>query len=1748
MVTGDQELQWAYLLCPTFELSNSEGKPLTNGYIELYIAGTRDKYYAASDFNGTLHPFQIPLDSLGANIVLVNPGQAYDVYVYNRFGNLIMSRYNVTAVGAGGGSGNSNFTIDSSDGTVVVTESTDPETGVKTYDLSVPSVSGDASYWMGRGAATMGVNIEDTEYHDIQISSNSIRNEGEDIDVLDGKFSLKEGVYFWSVTVQLDKFESFDNTRQKVYVESKYNRGVYTMDMTHDESETVTFSGITVADHDGDTEGFKIKSEGTSPIRATLYHVAIHKLNPKVLGEGAHGKTYTGGDFIEITEDDVINVTGVSSTEDVERMITEAVTSIVSGEGMYTAGDYISIVNREISVTGLQPEGNYLTPEDLEGYATETYVDNSVSSFVTESTVTSLIQEAIDNIPEYEAGQYVSIVDNTISVTGLQPEGDYATNADVHEATVTAIEAATAVIPDTEEVQFEELDITQFAQVSAITGLASRTEVYEATVTAIQSATGEIPDVSDFTTHAEVYDTAVTAIQLVTGLIPDVSDFTTNSDVYEATVTAVQVATGAIPDTEEVQFEELDITQFAQVSAITGLASRTEVYESTVTAIQAATGEIPDVSDFTTNSEVYEATVTAIEYVTGLIPEAQVQSDWTEEDTESPAYIQNKPEESLLVAGDGINITESDNTIVISANVTSIDGYATESYVTAYVDNSVSSFVTEEQVTAMLPDTEEVQFEELDITQFAQATAIPVVTGFATRTEVYEAIVTGVQAATSEIPDVSDFATHAEVNESAVTSIQLVTGLIPDVSDFTTHTEVYESTVTAIEAATAVIPDTEEVQFEEINLSDYALATAIPVVTGYATHTEVHDATVTAIESVTAMIPEAQVQSDWTEDDTESPAYIQNKPEESLLVAGNGIEITESNNTIVISANVTSIDGYAKIEDVYDATVTAVQTATGLIPDVSDFTTHSEVHEATVTAIQTATGAIPDVSDFATHAEVYDTAVTAIQLVTGMIPDDYTTHSEVHEATVTAIEAATAAIPDTEDVDFEELDVTQFAMASAIPDVSNKKDKQTAVHLTQGDTWTVTSVNQNANGEIEVEWAPIPLDGFINEEQLIEAVSGVTGIGDYGQFYSTDITGAATMSKAKGTIDVTNDGKIKLKQCQSYHVTVRGRYVQGTAANTYTAVSYIEYVTNNSINFNVDKTKTESQYFELSYDLYKLNSDTNYYIFFTGVDGLIKDLFIEIHAIGSVGVGQGGSGGAEYDAGWGIRILNNVISVNPDIIATVTGVEALIQNVTATIPEAQVQSDWTENDSDDPSYIQNKPAEKQLLAGANVTITSTATSVIISADGSGDVTEAMLYDATVTAVQTATGLIPEVPDVKDVVAGENITITENATAIVISSTGGGGSDVTEAEVYDATVTAVQAATGAIPDVSDMATKTWVGNQGYLTSIPSTYATDSEVYNATVTAVQVATGLIPDVSDFMTEEQVTALIPDVPDVKDVVAGEGITITENATGIVISSTGGSGSGVTEAQVYDATVTAVQTATGLIPDTSDMATKTWVGNQGYLTSIPSSYATDTEVYEATVTAVQMATGAIPAQVQSDWAVTAVDDPAYIDNKPEIVEMEILTVSAGNGISIETNATGVIISSTGGSGSGVTEAEVYDATVTAVQAATGAIPAQVQSDWSVTATNNPAYIQNKPEVVEMEILPVSAGNGISIETSATGIVISCSVTGGSGATYTAGNMIDITNDEISVETTAGITDIQVVNALPASPVSSVLYLIPEA
>lgn len=81
-----------------------------------------------------------------------------------------------------------------------------------------------------------------------------------------------------------------------------------------------------------------------------------------------------------------------------------------------------------------------------------------------------------------------------------------------------------------------------------------------------------------------------------------------------------------------------------------------------------------------------------------------------------------------------------------------------------------------------------------------------------------------------------------------------------------------------------------------------------------------------------------------------------------------------------------------------------------------------------------------------------------------------------------------------------------------------------------------------------------------------------------------------------------------------------------------------------------------------------------------------------------------------------------------------------------------------------------------------------------------------------------------------------------------------------------------------------------------------------------------------------------------------------------------------------------------------------------------------------------------------------------------------------------------------------------------------------------------------------KQDALPSITGNGgkiLAVNSGASGLEWVAKPS--PGTTYSQGNMISLANDEIAVSTTAGITDVQMVAALPANPVATIVYLIPE-
>ena len=93
-------MAYGYLLAPSFQFVNINGRPIANGHLEVFLTNTDTKYITKCDFNGTDNPFKIPLNSKGMAVVIASGDYAYDVFCYDQFGSPFWSGSNIRIEGA----------------------------------------------------------------------------------------------------------------------------------------------------------------------------------------------------------------------------------------------------------------------------------------------------------------------------------------------------------------------------------------------------------------------------------------------------------------------------------------------------------------------------------------------------------------------------------------------------------------------------------------------------------------------------------------------------------------------------------------------------------------------------------------------------------------------------------------------------------------------------------------------------------------------------------------------------------------------------------------------------------------------------------------------------------------------------------------------------------------------------------------------------------------------------------------------------------------------------------------------------------------------------------------------------------------------------------------------------------------------------------------------------------------------------------------------------------------------------------------------------------------------------------------------------------------------------------------------------------------------------------------------------------------------------------------------------------------
>jgi len=304
------------------------------------------------------------------------------------------------------------------------------------------------------------------------------------------------------------------------------------------------------------------------------------------------------------------------------------------------------------------------------------------------------------------------------------------------------------------------------------------------------------------------------------------------------------------------------------------------------------------------------------------------------------------------------------------------------------------------------------------------------------------------------------------------------------------------------------------------------------------------------------------------------------------------------------------------------------------------------------------------------------------------------------------------------------------------------------------------------------------------------------------------------------------------------------------------------------------------------------------------------------------------------------------------------------------------------------------------------------------------------------------------------------------------------------------------------DTSVVATKSDIsGLQGELTA-----GTGIDITNDTISV---------DTSVIATQNDISNLQPTLT------AGDNISISNNT----ISATD---------TTYTAGTGLSLTGTEFAVDTTVIATKSDIPTVPTVDTVYDATSTNPQAGTAVASAISTAVGGIeqvPSSTSSDsgkvLTVDASGEPGWVTPSGGT------QYSAGNGIDISAqNAISV------------------DTTVVATKTDIGnvrQVPTSTSADFGkVLGVKD---IQGTLGWVSQPAneLPSISGNSNKVLKVNAGSTAVEWATESTGPTYTAGNMIRIANNEVAVSTTAGITDIRQVAALPANPVASVLYLIPE-
>ena len=717
----------------------------------------------------------------------------------------------------------------------------------------------------------------------------------------------------------------------------------------------------------------------------------------------------------------------------------------------------------------------------IEGLAKTTEVDAKLVDYAKEAEVNTKLAEKADAtvIPTLATkAEVTAAVEGVAKTADVDTKlADYAKTADIANtyATKEAINAVAGLDADT----VAELKV--LAQNSDLTTVAAK-------VANVYTKAESDAKLVDYAKTTDV-ETKLAAKADVTA-IPDVSGLATKAEVTAA-VAGVQVPSiEGLAKTTEVEAKLADYAKKTELPSVEGLAKASEVE-----ATYAKKTELPDVSGLATKQEVTDAVAgVQVPSIEGLAKTTEVEAklaDYAktaEVDTKLADYAKTADIAETYATKEAINaVTGLDadtvstlKTLAQNSDLTTVAEKVKNVYTKAETDDKLAA---KADVTA-IPDV-----SGLATKAEVAAITVPSIEGLAKTTEVdtkladyaKTAEVEATYAKKTELPSVEGLATKAEVAETYATkeAVNAVAGLDAETvntlktlaqnSDLTTVAEKVKNVYTKAETDTKLeakadvtaIPDVSGLAKTAEVETTYAKKTELPDVSGLATKAEVAAITVPSIEGLATKAEVTEAVTGLAKASEVAATYA--TKEAVNAVAGLDADTVSQLKALAQNSDLTTVA--EKVKNVYTKSETddklAAKADVTAIPDVSGLATKQEVTAAVagvqvpsieglaktidVEATYAKKSELPDVSGLATKQEVTN-AVAAVQVpsIEGLAKTTEVETKLADYAKKTELPSI-EGLAKTTDVDAKLVD---YAKKTELPDVSGLATKQEVAAIT----------------------------------------------------------------------------------------------------------------------------------------------------------------------------------------------------------------------------------------------------------------------------------------------------------------------------------------------------------------------------------------------------------------------------------------------------------------------------------------------------------------------------------------------------------------------------------------------------------------------------------------------------------------------------------------------------------------------------